>query len=340
MVLPSNSSPIIHPDNNASKFKIDWETPILLDGKWEMALYEISFFYPPSTYLSNTEVEYVVKKPQTYAVWFDLDNDKELVVNWPDEEDDEILITLENGHLTFVSTRDEFKLIFEDKNFIPRAGFDHDNPISTNKKLTGRYKFSPPTYTRVSCVIYYKEILDSTYKTVFDSDVSFSSVEHLSEYMLEKFTPLVFKSISLLNGIFKFSVKPTILKIVFSDLLMEVLGLSKRIYSNSGYSDWSIESTLQAKLQRSNKNMYIYTNIIEPILLGDQKAPLLKSVWLEDKFDSNEVVFLTMKQPMYCSISSTRINNIEFNIRDDSGRFINFAKDTVTSLTVHLRHVR
>ena len=127
MVLPSNSSPIIHPDNNASKFKIDWETPILLDGKWEMALYEISFFYPPSTYLSNTEVEYVVKKPQTYAVWFDLDNDKELVVNWPDEEDDEILITLENGHLTFVSTRDEFKLIFEDKNFIPRAGFDHDN---------------------------------------------------------------------------------------------------------------------------------------------------------------------------------------------------------------------
>ena len=86
--------------------------------------------------------------------------------------------------------------------------------------------------------------------------------------------------------------------------------------------------------------MYIYTNIIEPILLGDQKAPLLKSVWLEDKFDSNEVVFLTMKQPMYCPISSTRINNIEFNIRDDSGRFINFAKDTVTSLTVHLRHVR
>ena len=46
-----------------------------------------------------------------------------------------------------------------------------------------------------------------------------------------------------------------------------------------------------------------------------------------------------MDHPMYLPVASTRINNIEINIRDDSGKFINFEANTKSSLTVHLRKI-
>ena len=45
MVLPSNSCPLIHPDNISTNFKIDWQSPIELEGKWEAALSELSIFH-------------------------------------------------------------------------------------------------------------------------------------------------------------------------------------------------------------------------------------------------------------------------------------------------------
>ena len=42
---------------------------------------------------------------------------------------------------------------------------------------------------------------------------------------------------------------------------------------------------------------------------------------------------------MYLPISSSCINNIEINIRDDAGRLINFASDTKTTLTLHFKKV-
>ena len=83
--------------------------------------------------------------------------------------------------------------------------------------------------------------------------------------------------------------------------------------------------------------MYVYTSMVDLIIVGDVRAPLLKSIWIEDKFTSSDVVSISMEHPMYLPVMCDRINNIEFNIRDDSGRFINFNKNTVSLLTVHLR---
>ena len=58
MILPSNSCPLIHPNNKASHFVVEWENPINLQGRWEVALNEFTFIYTSFTILSNAEIRY------------------------------------------------------------------------------------------------------------------------------------------------------------------------------------------------------------------------------------------------------------------------------------------
>lgn len=74
-------------------------------------------------------------------------------------------------------------------------------------------------------------------------------------------------------------------------------------------------------------------------MVGDTHVPLLKSIWLENKYETNDLIYISMDNPMYLPVATSCINNIEINIRDDSGRLIKFAKDTVSSLTLHFRKV-
>ena len=54
----------------------------------------------------------------------------------------------------------------------------------------------------------------------------------------------------------------------------------------------------------------------------------------------DEVVNVTVDRPMYLPISSSSINNIEVNIRDDFGRPVNFLFGSKVILTIHLRKVK
>ena len=60
MVLPSNSSPDTHPNNNASDFIVTWKNPIHLNpsAKWKAALTELSYIYKPSTISTNLSIKY------------------------------------------------------------------------------------------------------------------------------------------------------------------------------------------------------------------------------------------------------------------------------------------
>ena len=81
--------------------------------------------------------------------------------------------------------------------------------------------------------------------------------------------------------------------------------------------------------------MFIYSNIVEPIIVGYSKVPLLKTIWIEKH--EPEVFQISADNPMYSLISTTCINNIEINIHDDSGKFIKFPLDSKTHLTLHFR---
>ena len=82
------------------------------------------------------------------------------------------------------------------------------------------------------------------------------------------------------------------------------------------------------------QHMYVYSSVSEPILVGNVRVPLLRQIWIDE---SNDKLILheVLDHPMYLPVSSSSINNIEIQIRNDKGELINFPKDSKTSLTLH-----
>lgn len=60
MVLPSNASPLTHPQNSAADYCISWDTAIELNPNenWKVALTEACYTYHPHTISTNLSIEY------------------------------------------------------------------------------------------------------------------------------------------------------------------------------------------------------------------------------------------------------------------------------------------
>lgn len=90
-------------------------------------------------------------------------------------------------------------------------------------------------------------------------------------------------------------------------------------------------------LQNTYNQYYIYSSVVDRILVGGVHVPLLKAVWVESKHDLGDVINESIDHPMYINVSAQSINNIEVQIRDDSGDLINFPYGSKSSLTIHFR---
>ena len=53
VILPSNSNPLIFPQNNSSQFSVEFTNPIVLNGNYEVALTEITYFNDISVLKNN-----------------------------------------------------------------------------------------------------------------------------------------------------------------------------------------------------------------------------------------------------------------------------------------------
>lgn len=334
MVLPSNSSATIYPDNTASNFKIDWETPIYLDGQWEIALYEISFIYPPSTYLSNAVMQYSRVNRASYKIIFST-YQADVKIRFTDEQDLSLSMSKKSGRLVLKSSRNEFKLEFIRIESANLFGFNNlviqsvDKTITSDNDLSIKHGFGKATIT-------YPSLVETDHMIRFEDDLTIPTLQHLRNYISERCAD-AFKSVTLEQKKFVFELWPYVTKIGFDKAIGTSLGLGGVHFTKQNLKDNKIYALHDAKLEKTSRHMYVYTSLIDPIIVGDVRAPLLKSIWIEDKFTTSDVVYISMEHPMYLPIMCDRINNIEFNIRDDSGKFINFGKDTVSLLTVHLR---
>ena len=70
IILPSNSCPLTQPNNNASRFIIDWENPMQLDGKWEAALTEFALYQMKIDIGDNEKLIEFEEKNQTQNTFF------------------------------------------------------------------------------------------------------------------------------------------------------------------------------------------------------------------------------------------------------------------------------
>lgn len=330
MVLPSNSCPLNHPNNTAANFKVEFENPIYFKGQWEVALQEFSFVYTPFEILSKSTIEWGIEENIKSAITVDLTDD---IIDYKGSES--ISVTRFYG--------------------IHGFGEDERIAINSNNKFTIKFRslsdakalgFLKIEYTSYASDVVAERHHNMNKKIVFDveekkltkeifvfkDNIVYTELDELLTYMKE-ITSKIFKTFELGNRC-KFSIKDHIKYVHFSQYLAQCLGLEKQRYDN--VKDKVFVGVRKPKVSDSYHNMLIYCSIVNPIIVGDAYVPLLKSIWFE-KFEPDEVANIIIENAMYLPISTSCINNIEINIRDDSGKFIKFAKDTKTSLTLHFR---
>ncbi len=70
--------------------------------------------------------------------------------------------------------------------------------------------------------------------------------------------------------------------------------------------------------------MYVYTDIIKEQIVGGIYAPLLKVINLEQKHNNEDTTSLTLDRLFYCNVKRSHFDNINIQLRDDTGELVHF----------------
>ena len=145
------------------------------------------------------------------------------------------------------------------------------------------------------------------------------------------YEPVTQKIVAHMKGDTKFA--------LFGDL-PDILGFG------TGDSRTSIESSARSMfvrgystvdLRRGFESLYVYSSIVEPRIVGDKIAPLLRIVPITGRH--GEMVGARFDHVQYMPVLSREFEAVETEIRDDTGRPVPFERGKVT-VTLHLRRRR
>ena len=335
MILPSNCCPDTQPDNNASKFIMDWENSKRLDGTWQVALTEVTFYSKPTSLkkgskivaLSNVQFYEVFEfnfEPNEHAFFTfkrvdgNLDNFTSILCSIS-EDRTKVQLTIKTQKNNF-NIESNIKLPgFTNQDYVDKVTTEWI-PITFFEKLEKNWKIQI-TYKdvfRESCSVY-----------IVEDNIQFESSEAFVKYFSEKCH--FFEYIKLLNSTIDFRIKSKYTKLIFDKDLAKIFGYDQNeFYPIIGYH--ALEKPI---LKEGIDSVYIYCSLVEPIQLGNTQVPLLRSVWLNNVVD--EIIYLRLDNPMYLNVNASTFNNIEINIRNDVGELIPFKYGSKSSLTLHFR---
>ena len=84
--------------------------------------------------------------------------------------------------------------------------------------------------------------------------------------------------------------------------------------------------------------LYVYSDLVQPSLVGDALVPLLRVVPIQGKRDS-ELCYVEYIKPTYVPLTKLAFSTIEIYITDSTGRPIPFLFGK-TTVVLHIRRVR
>ena len=358
MVLPSNSCPDTQPNNNASKYIVDYTNSIDLRGDWQVALTDVMIYYSPATIRKESYIKYLKAKIEDivetvtitrsnvgFVVVYDdtghwistiLSDGREIFVNSQhyvmfhfDKVDNKLymksMYPCEIVFPTF-TTADYWGFSLKSKSAVKLDnyyGLNSDYPI-TSKEIT-----KTPLEIKVK-VIHKPEWLTHKISEAVFFDSSEKVVKHLTTTCGN-----VFKNITVTKNILSFTFKEDVTEAIFDTHLAMVLGFTKTKFKDSKNT-----GVFPIKLNNAFNQMYIYASVVEPIMVGSHRVPLLGCVWVDStEHKYGDPISIEPVKPMYLPVSSESINNIEVNICDDSGRPIVSSLGSKTILTLHFKQV-
>jgi hypothetical protein len=119
-----------------------------------------------------------------------------------------------------------------------------------------------------------------------------------------------------------------------SECLRTILGFRENWLRHTGLGTKKIKAELPPDLSRGVACLYVYTDVVEPRLVGDSTARLLRVIPVKGK--QGDMTSLDMRTVHYVDMSNGDFDNIEILICDDNGQVVPFVAGRVV-VTLHLR---
>ena len=97
-----------------------------------------------------------------------------------------------------------------------------------------------------------------------------------------------------------------------------------------------IDGFKEVSLHGTIRSLYVYCGIIKPVLVGNYEVPLIRRVEIPTNKFFGETCEINYTNPQYYPLVAHEINAIEIDIKDDTGKTIDFAFGR-TAVTLHFR---
>ena len=113
------------------------------------------------------------------------------------------------------------------------------------------------------------------------------------------------------------------IEVRLSSQVIEVLGLQERAWiARDGTGNYPPDHT------NGFNALYVYCYVVQPQIVGNVYAPLLRTVGINNE-KRGDLVQRLYDQPHYVPVNTDELSIIEINIKDDTGQNISFASGKV-----------
>jgi len=127
----------------------------------------------------------------------------------------------------------------------------------------------------------------------------------------------------------KVTIQATGCDVVMSDKLADLLGFESRILRQD-----KVEGTSAVDLNRGYNSLLVYCNVMVDSIVGDVRAPLLRTVNVKGRYgDSVREIFT---KPLYVPVRRNRFDTIEISIKGETGRPVSFNSGS-SCMTLHFK---
>ena len=116
---------------------------------------------------------------------------------------------------------------------------------------------------------------------------------------------------------------------IISSLLKSLLGFDKLNFPPGDY-----KAPYVADVTRRVNSLYVYCTLVEPRMVGDAQVPLLRIVPVAGR--NGEMMTRAFDHIQYCPLAQHRFQDIQLDIRDDTGKVVPFERGRVV-VTLHCR---
>ena len=335
LVLPSNVAPKTYPTNRPNHFYTPLLQPLYFETfGWKVALKEITYQNSVQTIVD----EYIEVWQDTFDTYDEVEK-----ISF-DAKQDGTYIGIERVEAPFTTfymkeMGTDFAQKYRTDDLASRIEYDTTAGKSTSSShphgsMQGfRFKTALPSQGTKGSVTLLGKPKTRLVSIVRPSPGYYPTKQKLCEelnHMLES-RQIAFSLVHEGEGNrIQLSRMPSTHRIILGNGLHYVMGFKDMELKKAPHT-----AVYKADLNRGNYAMFVYCDIVEPILVGDSLVPLLRTTHLTSS-EHGAIVNQVFNPPLYMKIGKTLVNTIEVDIRTDTGEPFPLTADGKVILTLHV----